>query len=235
MKNFKKLVGVIAISAVAPAAFAHMDHFNEPYIGVEVTQTNQSFKKGHGKDQFKKNPLDASAFVGFKFTQHFGVEAGWDQQFKKSKNEAYTQSEEIEDEDGVPEVFAGTSYPKWEVKGTHPYLGVFGEYKYHAWRFQALLGASFSKIKTKYTVTRTTGIVPPDMSLGTTFSASKSKVVPMVKLAAMYKFTENFGARLSASYRNTSKIKFNVTDGNDDLVKLRDTFGLGLGVVYTFG
>jgi len=234
MKNFKQLVGVLAISAIAPAAFAHMDHFNEPYVGVDVTQTNQSFKNGHGKFEFKKNPLDASVFAGFKFSHYFGVEAGWDQQFKKSKTVAVNHSEDIEDEFGNPENFSGTSNVKYEVKGTHPYLGLFGEYKYHAWRFQALLGASFSKVKIKYTVISETGVVPADLATGVTESDSKSKVVPMVKLAAMYKFTENFGARVHASYRNTSAIKFKVGDAGGQ-AKLRDTFGLGLGVVYTFG
>lgn len=215
MKNLNILAGAIAIAAASPVAFAHMDYFNDPYLGVNVIQTNQKFKKGLGANTFKKNPVNVGVYGGFKFTNHFGVEAGWEQQLKKSRTYSITQEEE-----GELDVIGG----KTTFKGRHPYLGVFGEYKHHAWRFQALLAASVSQIKTRNQVTSFNGDAADALKI-----SKKNKIVPMVKLTGMYNFTENFGVSLVGTYRNTSRFGFNVDD-----VKLKDTFGLGLGLTYFF-
>jgi opacity protein-like surface antigen len=230
MKNLNILVGAIAIAAVSPAAFANVDYFNDPYVGAEAIQTNQQFKNEFGKDGFKKNPLDLSVFGGFKFTKHFGLEAGWEQQLKKKKSLTVGGSVIIEDEE-----FSGTANVNTTVKGRHPYLGIFGEYKYDAWKFQAMLGASFSKVKATVAVDSISGVVPDQYVVGSTIGMTKSKVIPMVKLSALYNFTECFGVRVTGTYRNTSQLKLTTPVDSDMTIKLKDTFGLGLGVVYTFG
>jgi len=231
MKKMKQLVGTIAVLAVAPSAFA-AKHMHSGYVGVDVTQTNQSFKAGVGKDIFKKNAQEYGIFGGFKFAKHFGVEAGWEQQAKKKRSATNTVATLDEFNITQPGSFSYNS----EVKGRHPYLGLFGECKHKSWSFQAMFGASFSKVKVKLTSLSTTGTVPTMLTAGNVVTGSKSRVVPMVKLSAMHNFTKNFGVRVSGMYRNTSGVKIRLdqdTTGNVRL-KMKDTFGIGLGLVYSF-
>ena len=232
MKTIKQVVAALAVLAIAPSAFASK-YMHDGYLGVDLTQTNQGFKSGYGKGIFKQNAQEYGAFGGFKFSHHFGVEAGWEQQVKKKRSGASSFAS-LDQGHIAP---TGTFNFNSSVKGSHPYLGIFGEMKHHKWKFQAMLGASFSNVKIRAHSLSTTGApVPSIFTAGNIITGKKNQVVPMVKLNVMHCLTDNFSLRVSANYRNLSGVKIKIDQDplQKDRVKLRDTFGLGLGVIYSF-
>jgi len=242
MLNKNKIV-VLLMLGTSFVPLAHASSFNEPYLGVEAIQTNQDYKLHHGKNVFKKNVQDYSVFGGFKFSHHFGAELGYEFQPQRKKTVSAGSSTAIPAKDDLfDELFNSSSITSTNrIKGQHPYLGLFGEYKHHfsnshKMRFQAMLGASISKVKIKQHISSVTGTALADDVTGATLTGSKSKVVPMVKLSALYEFTEQFGVRLGVNYRNLSAIKIKIDQDttHTQQVKLKDTFGLGLGLVYMF-
>lgn len=228
MKNLKnKLIGAAVVCAFAPLANASHFHMDSPYIGAEAIQTNQNYKNGFGRNIFAKNPQDYSVFVGSKFYKQFGAELGYE--FAPSKNKSITLP--------AGSLATGGSVPlqtnfvfESKIKTTHPYLGIFGEFDHHfahvgKVKFQAMLGASVSRVKASYTATAIVSAVR---------NFSKSKVVPMVKLGATFMATDRVGIRVSANYRNTSSIKAVSKESALVSVRLKDTFGVGLGLTYSF-
>ena len=228
MKKMKKVVSALAICAVAPSAFASK-HFHDTFVGVDVIQTSQEFKANYGKDQFKKTPLDYSIFAGTKFSHHFGVEVGYEGQPKKKKDATWTGEGFL---DG--NTYTGTASSTTSVKGNHPYAGIFAECKHHRMKFQAMLGASVSQVKVSSYNTVVAGSVPADFTNGATLTGSRTKIVPMVKLSAIHNFTDRFGVRLSVNYRNLSDMNIRMDQDSNQVVRPKDSFGIGLGVVYSF-
>ena len=239
--KINQLMGALAVCAIAPLASAESSvHLHSPYVGAEAIQTNQDYKAHHGKNVFKKNPQDYSIFAGAKFNRHFGAELGYEFQPKKKKTIGAGTSYPIPEEDDLfDEGFeTGTVTSRTSVKGSHPYLGVFGESSFgmHRMRFQGMIGASVSRVKITNTILSKSGTAPADIVVGSTMTGSKTKVVPMVKLSGIYDVTKNFGVRVSLNYRNLSSVKIKIdqdTTGKQ-LIKLRDTFGVGVGLTYSF-
>lgn len=232
MQNYK-LLAITTLSLTTTIALAGGSFFNAPYVGVEIIQTNQNFKNTYGKGVFKKNPQDYNIFAGFKFSKYFGSELGYEFQPKRNKDATLTGGDGYIAGYTIPngDVFTNSS----NVKGYHPYLGLFVEAPQASWvggkvKFQALIAASFSEIKGKSI--RLTQNGDPDYIEST---YSKSRIVPMVKLSATNNFNEHFGLRLSLNYRNLSQFKiFSQEDTTKGEIRLKDTYGIGLGLVYAF-
>ena len=229
MKNLKnKLIGAVVVCAFAPLANASHFHMDSPYIGAEAIKTNQNYKSGFGRNIFAKNPQDYSVFVGSKFYKQFGAELGYE--FAPSKSKSVTLPVGSLATGGSTALVTNTAFNS-KIKATHPYLGIFGEYDHHfahvgKVKFQAMLGASVSRVKASYTATAAGATVVRNFS--------KSKVVPMVKLGATFRATDRVGIRVSANYRNTSSLKAVAKENALLNLKLKDTFGVGLGVTYSF-
>ena len=229
MKN--KITGGIAVCALAfaPMAFAHSFKFEDKYVGVEAIQTNQDFKAGFGKKVFKKNTQDYSVFGGFNFHKNFGAEVGFEFQPNKKKTVALIPG------DSFPGLapLASNATAKSEIKSTSPYLGLFAEHKCnHGFghiKYQGLIGLSVTHVKATHSTLSSGSVVP-----GSLRTYSKTKIVPMVKLAATYMATDHVGIRLSGNYRNMSAFKIKANENPANVVKLKDSFGVGLGLTYSF-
>lgn len=240
----KKILVSLAILLFSPLVSATDMH--SPFTGIDIVQTNQNYKERHGKNVYKKNIVDYSIFAGFKFNNHFGVEAGFEWQPKKNKTVTATSQETIEGEINDDPADIGNYditnitniTSKNSIKGSHPYLGVFGEYKLHAFRFQAMLGASVSTVKIRQNFLSVVGSDAdvPDVVTGGVDTGSKTRIVPMVKLSSIYDVNDHFGVRLSVRYHNLGSVKIKIDQDRGGIrkVELRDTLGLGLGIVYWF-
>jgi hypothetical protein len=234
-----KITSGIALCALAfaPQAFAYK-YFEEPTIGVEAIQDFQKYKANFGDVVFKKNPQEYGIFGGFKFSKHFGIELGYDAQPSKGQNINIVPGESLP---GGAIVSAGNSLSveSW-VRANHGYLGLFAEKKCHfsgfgKMKFQALIAASVTGIKARH-ATLATGV---GVNSQAQYQASvrhyrKTRVVPMVKLSATYMVTDAVGVRLSGNYRNMSAFKVNAKENFANQLKFKDSFGVGLGLSYTF-
>lgn len=230
MKN--KLIGVIALSAIAASAQA-ASFADAPYVGVEAIQTNQDFKNGFGKKVFKKNPMDYSVFGGFKFHKQFGVEAGYEFQPNKNNRPLLGAGDRIP---GAPSALTSAARVESAYQTRHTYLGLFGEHKVaQRLKLQGLIAFSVSHVKAR-TGVLTSGGATLTLAQYASFVAkySKTKVVPMAKVSATYMVTDHVGLRASATYRNMSAFKIKAASENAQEIRLKDSWGAGLGVTYNF-
>ncbi len=207
--------------------------FREPYLGIEAIQTNQDYKANFGEHVFKKNPQDYSVFGGFKFSKYFGLEAGYEFQPSKSKTTVLTGGQSTP---GGPIIDPGDfDTVDGAFKGSMPYVGVFAGYDQKCSRvfcrvqWQALLAASF----THYTANTRVTAVNGSAFNGSLFEYDKTKTVAMVKLAVTGFVSKRIGVRLSADYRNTNQIHMPANFAPEQ-IKLKDTYGVGLGLVFAF-
>lgn len=238
----KKIVSGLVFGALAsvmaPAANAFIFHspccfnLNCPYIGFELIQTNLNYQQGYGKGIFYKNPIEWNVFGGLYFTKHFGAEIGYEAAARKGTQVLVGQGNALP---GNVVMGAG-QFTNMESTSqlTSPYAGLFGEYKFWRINWQALIGLSICHFRARTAITANqTGTFNQAAYTSSTRNYAQTKVVPMFKLAGMYNFTKCLAARASFLYRNTSQIK-PYAQGGGSQVKLRDTVGVGVGLVYYF-
>jgi hypothetical protein len=219
---WKKALCVSCLTAIAPVTYAFSPYFNDPYLGVEVIQTNQHYKAGKGKDVYKKNPQDYSVFGGFKFWRFLGLEAGFEWQPKRNKSGTLGAGESLPG--GATLTGSETAGFSSNIRGVHPYVGLFAELdQTYCWigkiKYQALVAASFSYVKANDTLESIDGVAEANPTQQT---YSQHRIVPLVKLSAGHNFTQRFGLRISVDYRNTNEFTI-----------LKDTWGIGLGATYS--
>lgn len=228
----KKILSAVAITAFAPVVLANgIDYIQKPYVGFEVIQTNQQYKAGYGDNLFKKNPQNYSFFAGFNFWKALGLELGYEFQPSRSK---YNISIPIGSviAGGNP-TEAGTMVFNSYIENQNPYLGLFADTDKKVGsgklNFKALVGFSVTTVKSNYTVTKNV-----DDQVNTPRDFKKTKAVFMAKLASSYIFANNVGIRLSLNYRNMSAFKINAKQAPARQIQLKDMFGIGLGLTYSF-
>ena len=228
---------IIALAALAPSMAMASKYFNHAYVGVEVIQTNQNFKSAYGDGVFKKNPQNYSVFAGFNFARNFGLEAGYEFQPNRSKDTTLVPGDYVPSANGTGVVVAGQNILSQSgYKIYDPYLGLFVNASHKRFEYKALVGAVFSHVSAQYTLNvYNSGVYAPPTIFR---SYSRSKVVPMVKLMTTGFVTPNFGIRVSLQYINMSQFKITSDQlsgtGTAPVIKMKDPYGIGLGLVYRF-
>ena len=225
-----KILCAIAFAAISSVASASAsNYFQKPYLGVEVIQTNQQYKAGYGDNVFKKNPQNYSVFAGFNFYKMLGLEAGYEFQPRRSKDGISLPEGSVIGGSMISEQSVFNSY----IENNNPYLGIFADTDKKIgtgkMNFKALLGLSVTTVKDNYTAVDTLGVainIPRDFK--------KTKAVFMAKLTSSYIFANNVGIRLSLNYRNMSSFKINAKQNAERQIQLKDMFGVGLGLTYSF-
>ena len=198
------------------------------YLGADAVYSKTGFKKNYGDNTFAKSAPGINIFVGHMFNDNFGLEVGYEFEKKQKKNGNLN--------DGLNEgvYFVGQPVPadvvlsfKSEIKQRHPYLGLIGNVNINDNFFaQALAGVSVSNINAKCTY------VENQYNQSGNLRFSKTKPIAMVRLSIGYKLTDKFDLRAYTTWRNTSRFKV-VAEGLKAMsIKLKDTYNVGLGVVY---
>lgn len=213
----------------------------DPYIGVEIIQSNQNFKFAYGDGVFKKNPQNYSLFGGFLMYKFLGVEGGYDFQPNRDKNVFLGPGDYVPTSDGEGLIDDGSSYQGTSsYKSSDPYLSLFAQYKQNfktvgIISLKLLIGASFSHVNAQTNLAASQGNITGSVSVRT---YSISKVVPMAIIAITKEITPKLGVRISAQYKNMSKFKISsaqsALDGSYPMIKMKDFFGIGLGLAYYF-
>ncbi len=229
-KKMKLLVGAMVLAAT-PLAFASSPvGFEKPYLGVEVIQTNQDYKTGFGDNLFKTNPQNYSVFGGFNFWRCLGLEAGYEFQPRRSFGSTTLGTGSVI-AGGAP--IAGPVVFNSYIENQDPFLGIFADTDKKVgsgkMNFKALVGFSVTTVKANYTITDNIGLA---VNLPRDFK--KTRAVFMAKLTSSYIFCNNVGVRLSLNYRNMAAFKINANQAPDRQIKLKDMFGVGLGLTYSF-
>lgn len=230
--NIKILRYALLCSLTTTALASSSSFFTMPYLGIEAIQTNQNYKQGYGKDVYRRNPQDYNAFLGFKISRSIGIEGGYEFQPKVGKTVTLSAGQY---EPGRSVIVLPTSNVRMNshIAGYHPYLALFVEADQsitsHAKiKLQGMLGVSYSHIKAQDVVQSINGI-----PLNIVNNYSKYKFIPMAKITATHNLNNNLGIRLSLNYHNFDKFNINASNGGQGEIKLKDTFGVGLGLTYS--
>lgn len=233
MNRYSNILRSILLCSVTTTALASSSSFfTMPYLGIEAIQTNQSYKQGYGKDVYRRNPQDYNAFLGFKLSRCLGVEGGYEFQPKVGKTVTLNAGQY---EPGRSVIILPTSSVRMNshIEGHHPYIALFVEadqaFTAQAKvKLQGMFGVSYSHIKAQDVVQSINGI---PMNIVNNYS--KHKVIPMAKITATHNLNNNLGIRLSLNYHNFEKFNIQASDGGQGQIKLKDTFGVGLGLTYS--
>ena len=222
-----KILGAVAIAAISSVASASAsNYFQKPYLGVEVIQTNQQYKDGFGDNLFKKNPQNYSVFAGFNFYKMLGLEAGYEFQPRRNRNNVSLPGGSVAADVVLPSTGVFNSYS--EIY--NPYLGIFADTDTKVgsgkMNFKALVGFSVTTVKANMTAINLTPPLPIDFK--------KTKTVFMAKLTSSYIFCNNIGIRASLNYRNMAAFKIDGKQAPNREIQLKDMFGIGLGLTYSF-
>jgi len=227
------VLGVIAaasIMSMASNVYAESAASYNPsvYLGVDGVYSFMKFKGNNGGNMFAKSAPGVNVFVGGMFNDMFGVEAGFEIEKKEKRDVTLKGGSIIAGWDTSKNANALVAAIHSEVKQRHPYVGVIANANINDKCFAtALLGVSVSHVNAKY------NLVDAHYSINETATFSKTKPVAMARLSVGYKLTDNFAVRAYTTWRNTSRFKITAkenTPGN--LIKLRDSFNVGLGVAY---
>lgn len=239
MKSIRnKLVGAAVVCAVTPAVYASGVWVDQPYVGIEVIQTNQNYKNG-ASNIYKKNTQDYSVFAGSKFWRWLGAEVGYEFQPNRNKDAHIVAGQQT---------INGTTLTTGEflnyqsaIQTRHPYLGLFAEYDacmsgFGKVKLQGLVGASVSHVKARDALLSDEfGVLSQADYNASIHTYSKTKVVPMVKLIATFMVSNHVGVRVSANYRNMGSFTAHAEQaGSTAQLKFKDTYGIGLGLTYNF-
>lgn len=235
-KMINKLVGVAVICAVTPAVYAKGFGVDNPYLGIEVIQTNQNYKNGFGQNIYTKNVQDYSVFGGLKFWRCLGLEVGYE--FQPNRNKTATIGA-----GGTAMGGSTTAVPltyQTSIQMHHPYIGLFAEcdtcmYTLGKVKLQGLVGVSATHVKAQDAITAISGVpVTQSVYNASLNTYSKTQGLFMAKLMATFMMTDHVGLRVSGLYRNTSSLTVNAQQGGTPAIKFKDTWGVGLGLTYNF-
>lgn len=230
--QLKLTVSVLALCTFSPIAFTNeILTFNSPYIGVEAIRNNQNFKPGFGGKLFVQHTTSYNAFAGFKFTENFGFEFGYEFQPRRTKDSIlFGPQQYIGQTLNADESIAIQS----SYKLNHRYIGVFGDYSSafnvgsDKLKFQVFVGASESKLKARTTISIVNGFVSNSSK-----NYSKAKIIPMLKVSALANLQRNVSLRLSVTYRATSGLRASSLETTQSpyIVKMKDSVSIGLGII----
>lgn len=221
------------VVAMAATSYSHAHgthhHGNGTYVGLDAVYNWMGFKQDYGQNIFKKQAPGLNVFVGHMFHQNFGAELGfeWDKKVKKDVTFA-AGNNTVLGKSIIP--IMGPQAFKTELKQSHPYFGIVA--KTHVMCDENILslmvGMSLSNIKAK-----STNYLNNNVAANNIVTFSKTKMIPFVKVAFERKFSHQCGVKLSTAWKNTSAFKLDSKEpGTSSKLKLKDTFNVGLGVVY---
>ncbi len=247
MKN--QIIAILFVCAFVSSAFAsdklgchyakpdlynESYSYHEPYLGAEVIFTDQNYKPLFGKGVFPKNSTDYSIFGGAKFHRHFGLELGYELQPTRA---------------GVVRLNPGDTAPgaltltagrllilEASNKSRHPYLGITGEYPTNWYgvgsvKLVALIGLSLSNIRARTAILadEAGAFTQAQYDQSIRFYA-KTKIIPMAKIGVALRCAKHLDVRAAVTYRALSQFK--IVGNTGGLIKLQDTLGFGLSLIY---
>lgn len=225
---------IITSSAISTASiYAHNTRdYSQFYVGADAVYSKLGFKQDYGQEMFsKKFAPGVNLFAGHMFNKNFGVELGWEM-YKKMKRTAKVDGGKKAA--GVlidPIVFEWKSYDT-TIKQQYPYLGAIAKTNLINENIFAsiMLGISAAKIKTQFD-SHLDDQGPTNAEIR---NFCKTKPIAIARIAIDYKFNDNFGLKAFGKWKNTSKFKMTSRENHngDSELKLKDSFGVGIGFTY---
>lgn len=221
-------------SSIALADFSADSLQSNFYIGVDAAKSFMKFKGGFGENVFAKNPYELTVSAGTKFSDMFGVEAGYTHQLQRKREVTLSGSESLP---GIAGTLGATNKVRSKIRARHPYLGVFVDQPIidDKTKIAALFAISLSRIKAEHEVFEVGGVTLSAAQIaGLKRTYKKTKAVPMIRLSASHDINERVAVRAFGLWRNMSrfKIKSSEPSVNGAEVRLKNSYSFGLGLTY---
>lgn len=226
------LVFLVCVNVANTAYGAMHDDFLKPYAGVDLGYKTQKLEKDYGGNIFKKNYPIGNVYVGTKLNEHFGVELGMERSTNK-RSDVSLMNGDIGL--GIP-VIDGTEpvviKSKSHYSGWH--LGLAANYPVmHNKKLSVIgnAGVKRASVKLERDIVAATGIIPPDAPI--TAKLSQTKTLMRLAGGMQYFFNEHIGARVLATWENSSKLNPTGLTSRGTLAeaKLKNSIGYYLGIV----
>jgi len=224
-------LSVIVITSMASMA-ANSRYINDSanfnasfYLGVDAIYSNMKFRTNYGSNIFAKATAGINGFVGYMFTDSFGVEMGYEAEKKRKKTSVVDGGKYVA---GwlVPQGMGSVTFIS-KVQQQHPYLGITSNANFGDEGFiSTLVGVSLSHIHAQY------DMVQPKFVMNQYSTFSKTKLVIMARLAIGYKLADHIAIRTFVTWRDTPVFKINSKENViGKLIKLDNSFNIGLGLL----
>ena len=196
------------------------------YFGVDAFYSDIRFQKNYGSNMFAKSTRGINVFAAAMLNDALGLEMGYEAEEKRHKSVIINPQEYVA---GWLTVRFGSTFLKSEIKQRYPYLGIILNSGINdKCSVSTLLGVSRYNISAKYRI-----VWPEFGSVGYTATFLKTKYIPTARFSIEYKLISYFAIRSFATWRNTYRVKV-VSQENKlgKLIKPKDSFNVGLGVVF---
>jgi hypothetical protein len=225
-------VSVLAfVMGLSVTSYAYANH--STYLGADAVYGSTKFKQDYGANIFPKKPAPGlNLFVGHMFNENFGAELGFEVYKKMKRTETIAPGNIVAG--ALIEPMPGLTFISFDTtfKQRHPYLGaiaktnIFGDNNF----VSLMLGISVSNVKATFNPVATNA--GPEENDPRTFS--KTKPIGIVRATAEHKFNDQFGLRISGTWKNTAKFKIKSQENSaaPTEVKLKNSFNFGIGATY---
>ena len=231
---------LLAASSVNAAIFEKNDWDVVPYVGVDAQARFMGLKKDFGGNLAAKTYPQGNVFVGLRFCDYWGVEAGYESTTKRNRTATILGNDNAFGEPVDPDLPNDINKFETKTKIYGPNINIIGFYpisKEYCVDLIGSVGLAYSKIKIENVQTIGAGeelSIQNSELFRKTFK--KSKVIARANLGIQKMINNQFGIRVMVGWENTSRLNnIKVVNFSSDLVaKARDSVNVGFGIFYSF-
>jgi hypothetical protein len=219
-----------------------------PYIGLSGQVDSMKFEERYGAPLFNRKLLSGGVFAGVMFNDYIGLELGYNVSERKQKIKRLCPGQYM----------PGSSFPVERRRSilfkTEMFLDAFNFglvtfYPLNIFNGKKTslfcgAGGSIVRLRASQISLDDTGITPRYehqrmriLAMGSSvFKNRDKKVIPYFRLGMQQEITERISLRISANWKMTSllsKIKSKTAPTAIPKLKLKNTLGLGMSLIYT--
>lgn len=193
------------------------------YFGVNGLYSNLHFKENYGHNMFAKSFVGASGFFVYMFNNSLGFEFGYPIEKTKRERSNIDTNQYIAGK--MLNIAWNNGLLQSEVKQRHAYIGLMLSSDINEeLAIATLLGVAAYNIHAKYNMSK------PSLLLDQTFTFTKTKRIPIVRLSLEYKINNRYVIRAFTTWKNTKKVHIRDEQNASHIIKLRDSFTSGIGI-----
>ncbi|MGI9214484.1 MAG: outer membrane beta-barrel protein, partial [Gammaproteobacteria bacterium] len=161
------LLANLFVTSIAGASVSSLNL--TPYGGVDLGIQNIKFQSGYGDNLFKSTLPKGNFYLGLKFNECFGVEAGYESTLEKKKNVTIAENDLYLGTDIMSQYLLNSAQTVNRIKLSGWHLGITGEYKFYLYNSKlplsilGYIGIKNTKINLKSNINNFDPPVPPPM------------------------------------------------------------------------
>ncbi len=230
---------------------------SQSYAGIDLQQRQIIFGKNYGKEAFAKRGFQNNVYVGYRLSDFFGLEVGYQSSQKELKTTVMTDSQYILGQWFAPDPFGVDNNfiaAETTVRMQGPHLNVIGFMPIYKDKTELIASAGITSLTVKLQYRQLNALIDSvpeggytaaDIAKTTNIFSSK-RIIPRLMMGVQHRFMESIGVRATLGYELTGRFKqmasknprkpaSTLLPGNGALrASLRNSITYGLGVFMSF-